>query len=272
VMIMLVMSYVKYFSSFNISEGFTQASVFKNHIQANFLMAITAYFVLLLSLEFPKYRWLAGIIFVLMAYNILFMSIGRSGYVVFAVLMPLFLWQAYRWKGLAVAVLSLAVLSFAVYEYSHTFRDRVDLAGSEVQQYYEGHNKTSVGMRMAFAKNSIVLIKKHPVLGTATGSFKYEYAKLNPVIKTVNPHNEYLNISVQFGVVGLFLLLFLFFTIWRSSFSLPKSYQYMAQGILLAIAVGSLANSWIMDTTEGHFFAFFMALAFAQLGAVKSKT
>ena len=64
-------------------------------------------------------------------------------------------------------------------------------------------------------------------------------------------------------MLGLVMLLLLFgIPIWYSRF-LPEELQYIVRGTVLSIALGCLANSWLLDTTEGHFYAYFIVLAFA---------
>ena len=66
-------------------------------------------------------------------------------------------------------------------------------------------------------------------------------------------------------MVGLLLLLALFGSqLWYSRF-LPKEMKNMAQGIIIALMLGSLVNSLLSDTTEGHLYAYFIALTFATL-------
>ena len=78
-----------------------------------------------------------------------------------------------------------------------------------------------------------------------------------------NPHNEYLLITVQIGVAGLGLLLYLFFTQWAYAAKLGDPFrQDAARGLVLTIAITSLFNAPLLDHTEGLFFAFMSALLF----------
>ena len=77
---------------------------------------------------------------------------------------------------------------------------------------------------------------------------------------------EYLIISVQLGAIGLFVLLYLFYTQGASSDRIrEKEYKYIAQGLVILIIVGCMGNSMILDSREGHFWAFFSALLFSNL-------
>jgi O-antigen ligase len=108
-------------------------------------------------------------------------------------------------------------------------------------------------------------MSKSPYIGFGTGSvFKKfdELAKTRDLV-TNNPHNEYLNIGIQFGLLGLLFFLFMFYNFWQQSNKLDVFYELAVKGLIMAIAIGSLFNSLLMDTTEGHFFAYFMVVLFS---------
>ena len=140
-------------------------------------------------------------------------------------------------------------------------------------QYKQGNFATSVGLRLEFYHNSFKLFKEHPWIGTGTGSFAQDYLAVaeNKQFATQNPHNEYLNIAVQFGLLGMVILLSLFIVHAWASFRLQGIRQYFAQAVLVSIAVGSLFNSWLMDVTQGCFYVIFTALLFAGLSYKSEK-
>jgi O-antigen ligase len=270
--ILLFFSYLKYFGMIQYGIKYGPVEIFKGHIAFNFLMSFAAYVLVYKIIKLDGWpRWALVIFLVLIFYNVFFMTTARSGYAVFAGLMVLFLIQRLRWQGLLVSLISLVVLFGGVFLFSSVFKERAHAIVSDVQEY-KTNEVTSIGLRMSFVKNSLQLIKAHPVFGTGTGSFKTEYANIQPppVVKTHNPHNEYLHIGVQFGVFGLILLLLNFaMQLWNSRL-LPEPFNGIAQAVVISIMLGSLANSWLLDTTQGHFYAYFIALTFACLpGRVK---
>jgi O-antigen ligase len=110
------------------------------------------------------------------------------------------------------------------------------------------------------------------VLGHGTGSFTRAYAektKGQQALPTRNPHNEYLLIMVQLGLVGLAVLLYLFWTQWRLAPRLATPLEWhLARGLVLAMAVGCLFNSWLLDHTEGLLYAWLTGLLLAGLNPV----
>jgi O-antigen ligase len=269
----LAVALLKEVGLFSADKKFGHLLVFKDRIQTSFLMAMAAYFsgVLFFEQTLTKMRWLYAAFFMCCVF-FLFSIDGRSGYFIFFPLLAWLLWSRWRWKGALIAMgASIAILTLA-YLFSPAFNIRLQESIHDTHVYQRGENNTSLGLRTEFAKHSLELIKKHPLLGTGTGSFTAQYAQLNmpEYLKTRNPHNQYIHILVQWGAVGLALLLGMFCIQWLDSYQLSSCFRQIAQGTLIAIALGSLANSWLLDTTEGHFYVYFMALAFAsQLKAKK---
>ncbi|HBC71838.1 MAG TPA: hypothetical protein DCZ38_03560 [Coxiellaceae bacterium] len=240
--------------------------IFKPSIEFNFLMSFAAYLCLFKITSIGRYRLMWIIFLISIVYTVLFRSIGRSGYFVFGGLMILFFVQKFRWRGLFLAIIGVALLFGLAFNFSSTFKQRVNAIFSDVKEYHK-NDMTSVGLRMTFVKNSIGLIKKHPMFGAGTGSFAKEYAAIEPTPSVLanNPHNEYAYITVQFGILGLVIILLFFgVPIWYSQY-LPEEQKYLARGVILGIMLGSLANSWLLDVTSGHLYAYFIALAFAAL-------
>jgi O-antigen ligase len=264
----LLLSFIKFFFGWDVVNRFAADSgVFKDHIFTGFLLAFVSYCYALIALSRKKWSWLFAILFFLSVFNVLFINIGRSGYVVLCSLILLLSWQQWHGKGLFIASLTLVFLLLNFLILPVNFKERVSLVQSEIQQYDKGNKETSIGLRLSFYKTSLQLLHYHPWLGTGTGSFAQAYlsATRDKQLPTRNPHNEYLNIGVQFGLLGLIVLLGLFYVHWQESFRLPVLRQHFSQAVLVAIAIGSLFNSWLMDVTQGCFYVFFTALAFASV-------
>lgn len=278
---MLISSYLRTYGylSWGIIGGTVE--MFKLSMVFNFLMAFGTY-LCLIKMTFTNNKWwrlLWITFFVLLVYTVLFRSIGRSGYFVFVGLMMLFFIQKFRWRGFVIAVTSVILLLGLAFTFSSTFKDRMNTAFNDIKVYHQ-NNDTSVGLRMAFVQNSIALIKAHPFFGTGTGSYVKEYNDIKQKAPETNvqgvvqhpgdfahPHNEYIFIMVQFGFMGLaMLLLFFGVPIWYSQF-LPEREKYIARGIIVSVLIGSLANCWLYDVTVRYCYAYFIVLAFATLPA-----
>ncbi|BAP55285.1 lipid A core-O-antigen ligase-like enzyme [Thioploca ingrica] len=268
----LFLSYLMTLTGWSIGKGTPQnAFVFKNYITQGLLLALAAYFLAVYAWQQQRWYWLVMILLAL--YNILFLSEGRTGYLIVFCLILLFSYQTYRLRGLIVGSLLLVLLSGLIYSYSDVVKKRLDSVSENLQHYQQGETDTSVGLRLEFYKNSLVLIAQSPLWGHGTGSFRYEYQQLaqpQGITATTNPHNEYLMIGVQWGLMGMGLFIYLLYQLGLLAVYLPPPQNWMVQGLVVTIAVGCLVNSLLLDTTEGHLFAYLIGVLMGGLNYPKA--
>jgi len=252
---------------------------FQTHIITNILMAFAAYIYLIrTALNVGLKLAFNFILFSLAAYNVLFISTGTSGQVLFAILLVLFVFQSLNKRTLAIlAIFSIISIiigtlqsngSSATSNVSFT----VEKLTSRFHELTVDSTPKNVNYRPQRYINSIKMIASDPWFGTGTGSYAAAYKEKLPEIEKIttgtkwNPHNEYLSIGVQVGVAGIFLLLFLFFNQLKAASKITTSEdRYIAQGFVVLMIIGCLANSMIMDSGESHFFAYFSALLFSKI-------
>ena len=261
----LFLSYLLAITGWDIGKGTPENPfIFKNHITQGTLIALAAYFVAVQFWQEKSWRWLRGIVILLAAYNVVFMSEGRTGYLVLFCLILLFCYQIYRFRGLLLGGIFLVMFSTLVYNYSDILRHRVSEISENMQEYQQGNTNTSIGKRIEFYQNSLRLVREEPLLGGGTGSFSYQYkwlAAQQAIDSTTNPHNEYLMIAVQWGLLGVGLFVGLLYLMWQMTNYLST----MAKGLVVTIAVGCLVNSLWLDSTEGHLFAYLIGVFYANV-------
>lgn len=260
----LILSYLIMWTGWEIGKGTVENPfVFKNHITQGILMSLAAYFLAIQSLQQPQWRGLRIIAILLAMYNIIFMTQGRTGYLVLASLMLLLIYQLYHWRGFIIGIIAISILSTISYTYSDHVKTRINKIFENVTAYEQGQSETSIGLRIEFYKNSLQLIAKHPFLGTGTGSFHQTYttfATSQNMLTTDNPHNEYLMIAIQWGLIGLSLFISLLYWAWQQANRLSIEKKWMTQGLVITIVVGCLVNSLLLDFTEGHAFVFLLSV------------
>ncbi len=249
---------------------FTDACVFKDHIFTNLMMSFAVF--LLAHKAFQSTHTWKRIGFLLLCtaaiYYVLFMSEGRSGYVILALLWVFFSIQTQQGKYRIVGITSLIVLLMVAGLYFSTFQRRILQVIHTVPLINATHAEgdISIRQRLAYMDNTVALIKIHPWLGFGTGSFKTAYEKyaLNRTWPmTANPHNEYLNIALQCGGLGLAALLWFFYILHKSIRALKRPEKYYAEGLLGIMVVGCMGNAWLMDFTSGYFFMVCLAACLA---------
>jgi O-antigen ligase len=245
--------------------------VFKDHIQTSFIMAFAGFLCVVRAYFNPKHR-LYYVIFTLLIMLYLFTyNDGRSGQLMFILLLAFAFFKQFSWRVGVLGIVALCAIIGLAFKFSPVFHDKMLETYQEASQYLKAEHpnqkqwNTSIGLRMVFVHNSLELIKRHPFLGTGTGSFDKEYQQLTKNNLIQQPHNEYLWMGVQFGAMGIAGLVLLLFSLWRFSHRLSLENGLLAQGLVLLFTVGCFTNSWLLDTTESHLFIFFTALLYAAL-------
>jgi O-antigen ligase len=247
------------------------AYVFKSHITQNILMAFAAFVFAQRGREATTGTWRAvwWLLAAAAVFNVLFMVEGRSGYLVLAALVFYFCFEWGRWKGLGVAALLTLALGGMGYYASNTLQGRVNQGIQDYREWQSGVRvETAIGYRMSFYTNTLAIIAEHPWRGHGTGTFISEYAQQIANTKmpmSNNPHNQYLLITVELGVVGLAVLLYLFFAQWRAAALLSSHNRQVARALVLTIALGGLVNSLLIDHTERLFYVWLTGLVFSEL-------
>ncbi|WAK01994.1 O-antigen ligase family protein [Methylobacter sp. YRD-M1] len=241
----------------------------KNRITHSLLVAFFAFFCAHKSLQTDKYSPFYMALLVLCIHNLFFLVSGRTGQLIFLLLMMLFYIQRFSIKKAALLITATVALLLVFIACSDR-ANRINEGFSQTQNYLHsesGETNTSEGQRLTFWKHSLTLISENPWLGHGTGSYPTEYSRVaaKADIASNNPHNEYLMITIQTGIVGLLLFLAFLFSLYQCSLKLADEYKWLAQGILVALAINSLFNSTILDFTEGHWFTTMIALCFATL-------
>lgn len=256
--------------------SFTVDGGFSSHIMTNILMSFVVFSSAHKAIHSTtKSRWFYGVLFAGSFYYALFISTGTTGQLITLSLLGLLLIQYFGKKTLIflpVLVLFIGILTLSIE--NNTIKHAINKIESRISHIESGNP----GTRPQLAIHAFKLFIEDPIIGTGTGSYRTAletkqpgFAKRTP--HKYNPHNEYLTISVQLGLLGLLTLLFLFYTQAKTTQKIPdKEQRYLAQGLVVLFAIGCLANSLIMDSGEGHFWAFFSALFFSNLLAENKKS
>ncbi len=232
------------------------------HITHNFFMATLSFWALHRAIDSHQYRYFWGGVFLLTVVNMFYIAPGRTGMLVFICLMLLFLYQRFALVHWLIGMFLMAGTILIIYATSVNFANRVDEVVAEMQHYEAGQSRTSIGQRFDWWYTCFALIKEKPLLGHGTGSFSSAQKELlqdSDVTPTDNPHNEFLFLTVQFGFTGLLLFGALALSQLRGYRYLPENKKWLLQGVVLAMLCGSLINSLLFDSQQGHFYLFMSA-------------
>jgi len=222
-------------------------------------------------------KWLLLASISLFIFNIFFISASRSGYIALPIALGFSLLCFYGYKKLPLILTGIAALLCVVLLTSSTVQQGIKLAVEQKMNYQVSENPTSIGIRVIFAQNTWELIQQQPVLGYGTSAFKTTYTphaakkyqdwRGDPA---TDPHNQYLFILLENGVVGLLLFLAYIATAVYQGLKQPP-FGVMAASFLLAITAVSLFSSNFKTFPEGFLLAFFMGILLARQVVLPSK-
>lgn len=137
---------------------------------------------------------------------------------------------------------------------------------------------TSTQYRLAFDIYSLKMITNHPWFGSGMGSFRHNYQRLKgPNLPgshvLFEPHNEFLFIGVQVGLVGLMVFVLWLIALYRQGhrFKTPPSLgreplfrmiepYHGLNALLLTLIINSLVNATLMGNTGGLFYILFLGV------------
>lgn len=148
---------------------------------------------------------------------------GRIGYLAIFILVFLVLILSYKKQiKKIIFISSLLILAMIVYLYnfSNQFEKRLGDTKSDIENIIKNDNyNSSIGLRIITSKYSLEVLKENPLLGVGTGDAMNEIYKLaenkHPYIKTYmpHPHNLYLQVLMQVGILGFSILALMFYKI-----------------------------------------------------------
>lgn len=188
-------------------------TIFKLQITQNFFLALSAMLWLMLAFKHQGWkRWAYTLLVVAACYSVLFLVLGRTGYVALVVGLGVWLFFSLgsRQRWLLVAMGGIAFAALLLIPNKATERitqgvDEIKVCMTASSGDAGGACRTSMGQRSVFAIEAARLIKEAPMLGHGAGGFYYEDPTIN--YKINNPHNQYLLETVQSGVIGLLIFL-----------------------------------------------------------------
>lgn len=248
--------------------------VFKFRVTHNFLMAFGAFlFAWLAFAAHPgsRTRIACGALALLAAINVTLMVEGATGYLTLGALSALLAATRLPRRIAIASFIAAPLLAAALLAVPGPFAQRAITLAQEYQSWRPdvAARDSSAGLRIEFYRNSLDIIADHPIAGVGTGGFASAYAtrvKGTEMLATRNPHNEYLHIAAQLGLIGLAAMGLLFVVQWRVARRLPTALESgLARGLVLAFAVGCLFNSMLLDHAEGLLYAWLGGLLFAGL-------
>jgi O-antigen ligase len=214
---------------------------------------------IVLNVWSSKKRWLAvvlGLLMLAFLANITVVGISRSTLVTLAVLIVVFGFQRFGYRG-ALSLGLVASVFFAVAWVSSPYlRTRVVGVIVEIQDYENKNADTSAGWRLEFWKRSIEVIASAPVAGHGLGSTREQFRRVSSdmegvwSVPTDNPHQQTFVVAIQLGIIGVALLYALWFAHLRL-FSGNSLAAVLGLGIVVQNIVAGFFSSALFEFSLG---------------------
>ncbi|MBA2709176.1 MAG: O-antigen ligase family protein [Tatlockia sp.] len=260
---MVLTAFLSIGAYYEIFHSIQYDNVFLNHIMTGFAMSFAAFLALYYSLNSRgKSKIVYFGLFFLFTFHLFFVNLGRTGYLIYALMLGLFFLMYLPWKKCLPALLILGGLLAASYTFSPSMKTGLKDAVSGYRHYHDNKN-TSVGYRMQFHSYAADLFKRHPLLGNGTSSFPVLFYLENPVPEfgrdIHEPHGIYWLVASEFGIVGLVALLWFFGSLLFTAFKL-ESMRIPAVIFISSFIVVNLSDSLLYYSGSGYLFILFAAL------------
>ncbi len=216
--------------------------------------------------------------------NIFLILFSKTGILIALALLGLLLLYDRSWPRralIALPALFIIALSQLVSSPAQLRREQVitDLAAlSGTQENAADAQKSaskstaetiSTSSRLDFWSKAAIFVKQAPVFGHGTGSIRPLYQSMeatrpSPYGQAVaDPHNQFLHVVLQVGLVGGLLLLAMW--AWHARMFLGRDFaSVLGLAVVLQNFIGSLFNSHLSQVTQGMLYC----LAVGLLGAI----
>ncbi|MEW6639754.1 MAG: O-antigen ligase family protein [Pseudomonadota bacterium] len=269
--LLLAFSYVVLFApALRISETLGNGVPVKNYIDQSQEFALCMFALAAPALTLVRRRqWglaLACAALMLAFFvNMMFVVSARTALVYMPVLLLLFAALHLRARTTVLLFAGAAVVAVAVWFSSPYLRERVTHIEVEYQGY-QNNEITSTAQRLGYWTRSLKFIGHAPLLGNGTGAtktlFEQDAAGKTGLAADVigNPHNQTLNVAVQWGLLGCVVL----YAMWIAHLLLFRGTSLVAYvGLLVVVQnmVSSLLNSHLFDFHEGWMYVLGVGVA-----------
>jgi O-antigen ligase len=198
--------------------------------------------------------------------NMMFVVISRTALVTIPILLAVFALLHLRLRTAILTLCVAAVLAVGIWSASPSLRGTVAKFLGDYQQTTIQNNVSGMGSRLEYWQKSLRFFAEAPVIGHGTGSTRglFERAAIGQIGAraeiVANPHNQTLNVAVQWGVIGIIVL----YALWSVHLLLFRG-DGLANWIGLLVVVQnvftSLFNSHLFDFHEGWMYVLGVGVA-----------
>jgi len=264
------------------NEDYIVYTGFADHIWLS--MALTH--ALLWILWDIRNKWNLSVWFNLILGVIFFIQLaitpGRSGQLLFVLLMPAAVWILFsgKWRYWALSAITLTVIGMSL---SPIVQSRAELGIKNLEQFITNPSvtTTSWGERLATMWAGIDMFYEHPLLGVGTGDFALGMKDLQarhmitetPGAVGDSAANSYISEAAVLGVPGLLLLLWFLITLSKEAWDARMTPQgWFILSYLGIFWIGGLYNTLTWGYADAFTIAILSGLPLTKRAIIDIKT
>jgi O-antigen ligase len=272
--LLMVMSWIVVLDpSITLKKGDAQRGIFvKNYIDQSQEFALCAVALAYPVITFLRQKriWLAVLLIAVslsFVVNMALVIVSRTALVSMPIMLAVFAVLHLKWRSNVVILCAAVLLAGLAWVISPQLRWTATTFVRDYQFYKETNEPTSIGLRLEFWQKSLRFFAEAPILGHGTGSTRglFEHAATGPKVLAAgqvigNPHNQTLNVAVQWGALGVVVL----YAMWWFHLLLFRGDGLVPWiGLLVVVqnVVTSLFNSHLFDFHEGWMYVLGVGIA-----------
>jgi O-antigen ligase len=260
--------------------GFTlkpEADAYRGIFVKNYIDQSQEFVLCAVALAYPiimmlreKRIWLAALLTIValgFVFNMALVVVSRTALVTMPIMLAVFAALHLKWRSNVVILCAAVLLAGLAWVISPQLRWTAATFVRDYQIYKELHQPTSIGLRLEYWQKSLRFFAGAPLIGHGTGSTRglFEQAATGPKVLVGgqvigNPHNQTLNVAVQWGIVGVILL----YAMWWFHLQLFRGDGLVPWiGLLVVVqnVFTSLFNSHLFDFHEGWMYVLGVGVA-----------
>jgi O-antigen ligase len=198
--------------------------------------------------------------------SMMFVTVSRTALVTMPVMLAIFAALHLKLRTSIIALCAAAALAAVAWSASPHLRTKVSLFFDDYYHYSVQNNPTGIGSRLEFWQKSLRFFAEAPVTGHGTGSTRglFEQAAIGQIGAHAevigNPHNQTLNVAVQWGTIGVIML----YAMWLSHLLLFRGdglVAWIGLSVVVQNVFTSLFNSHLFDFHEGWMYVLGVGVA-----------
>ena len=276
-----VASFFKFdFGAAQATSDVASGIILRNHVTQGLALISGAMLALVLLVHARRgswQQWVWGSAGLLMVANVVLVAYARSAYLALAVTSIVATVGITRRRARIAAIGVLVTLMCGAIWLSPLITQRIERGLQEMRETHSSPVITPMGIRPVMWEVTASIVRDSPLIGHGLGSFPEQYRSVVTqrytgwkATLTADPHNQYLMLLAETGLLGLAAFAWFLFSAARQHARGP--FGVVGIALLLAWCLTSLFSSHFHTFNEGHLIAILLGVCLARESAQPSQS